>query len=57
MKKLKTPMNSHTSKSKIGMGDHYGSGIRQKVGTIKRDYLNSSESLSKKYGKPPRSLA
>lgn len=57
MSKIKSVTSAHTSKSKIGMGDNYGSGIKQKVGIIKRDYLNSSESLAKKYGKPPRSLA
>lgn len=48
---------AHTSNSKIGMGDFYGTGIKQKLGIVKRDYLSATNTKPKKLGKPPRSLA
>ncbi len=57
IKPLKGLKNSHTSNSKIGSGDSYGTGVKQKVGTIKRDFMNSKPLSAKKLGKPPRSLA
>lgn len=55
--KPKTKRNqAHTSKSPKGMGDYYGSGIRQKIGRIRDSYL-SNEIKGKDLGKPPRSLA
>ena len=47
---------AHTSPSQYGSGDFNGMGVRQKVGTMKRDYLQS-ETRSKNLGKPPKSLA
>lgn len=46
----------HSSSSKIGMGDFYGSGIKQNVGRVRVDYLNNP-SPSKKSIKRPKSLA
>ena len=54
-KAKKTPA-WNTSSSPFGSGDYYGTGIKQKVGTIQRDYLNGNVS-SKKMNKPPKSLA
>lgn len=56
MKKIKAPKQAHTSNSKSGMGDFYGSGIKQKVGKMRDDYVNMPIK-SKKMGKPPKSLA
>ncbi len=59
---MKRPKNktsrdqSHTPKSPKGMGDYYGSGIRQKVGSVKRSYL-IDEIPDKNLKKPPKSLA
>ena len=57
MKKVKTPMNVHTPKSQMGMGDNYGTAIKQNVGKVKRSYMDAGENISKKLGKPPKSLA
>ena len=56
MKPAKGLKNAHTSNAKIGMGDFYGSGVKQKVGRMREDMLNTSVSR-KKMGKPPKSLA
>ena len=58
MKKAKTSKHKewHASNQKIGMGDSYGSGVRQKVGTIREDFINGIGPSPKKT-KPPRSLA
>jgi len=55
MKKVKTPMNVHTPKTQMGMGDHYGSGIRQKVGSMREDSMINPVSKNK-MSKPPRSV-
>lgn len=55
MKKLK-PFENHVAKTKFGMGDYYGSGIKNPIGTTRRDYINDVKS-TKKQGKPPKSLA
>jgi hypothetical protein len=47
---------AHTSNAKKGMGDYYGTGIKQKMGRL-RDGLDSQPSSYKKLGKPPKSLA
>lgn len=53
LNKIKT---AHTSNQKTGMGDYYGTGVKQKIG-INRD-LKLSDSVSKsKLKKPPKSLA
>jgi hypothetical protein len=57
MKKTKTPMNIHTPKSQMGMGDNYGTAIKNKVGEVRRSYMDAGENVSKKLGKPPKSLA
>lgn len=55
MKKASGLKTAHTSNSKIGMGDFYGSGVRNPVGRM-RDGLGMP--LSKKKVKiPPKSLA
>lgn len=57
MKKVKSPKFAHTSDSKIGMGDHYGSGIRQKIGRVRDSYTESPTMSKKKLKNPPKSLA
>jgi hypothetical protein len=56
MKKIKANKESHVPNTKLGMGDYYGSGIRQKVGRV-RDSFEDTPIGSKKLGKAPKSLA
>lgn len=55
-KPLKRTNEAHTSKSKIGMGDHYGSGVRNPVGKV-RDVMGITDVTPKRLKKPPKSLA
>lgn len=48
--------NAHTSNSKIGMGDYYGTGVRNKMARS-RDVMGSVPSSKKKIKTPPKSLA
>lgn len=61
MKKSKSSKpikQAHTSRSKYGMGDSYGSGVRQKVGLMRDSFMPEENPISKKgLKKPPRSLA
>lgn len=55
IEKAKT-RQAHTFPMKKGMGDHYGTGVRAKIGEMRDGY--GFESLSpSKLKKPPRSLA
>jgi len=47
---------AHTANTKYGMGDNYGSGIKQKMGKVTRGMGQKPISPSK-LGKPPRGLA
>lgn len=51
--KLKT---AHTPNSQIGMGDYYGTGIRQKTGRV-RDGLGMKPLSKKQVSNPPKALA
>ena len=57
MKKMKAPKTAHTSNSKIGMGDFYGTGIKNKMGRMRYDSMSMAPKSNKKMGKPPKSLA
>jgi len=48
---------AHVANTKYGMGDHYGTGIRAKIGKVRRDSVNVSSSNSKKLKTPPKQLA
>jgi len=52
MKKTKM---AHTPMTKIGMGDSYGSGIKQKMGTL-RDFTGY-EKVTSSQKKKPKTLA
>ena len=56
MKKIKSTMQAHTSKSQKGMGDYYGQGLHNKVGKVREDMV-SPKTTSKTIGKKPKSLA
>lgn len=53
MKPLK---NAHTPNTKLGMGDHYGTGVKNPIGKM-REGVGQVNVSSKKLKKPPRSLA
>lgn len=55
-KPLKRTNEAHTSKSKFGMGDHYGSGVKNPVGKI-RSVMGINDVTPKNLRKPPKSLA
>lgn len=48
--------NAHTAKTQTGMGDYYGTGIKQKVGRA-RDIMGMTPIKPIKMKKPPKSLA
>lgn len=56
MKNEKKSKEWHSSSSKVGMGDHYGSAIKQKVGRI-RDSYSEVPMSNKMVGNPPKSFA
>lgn len=45
---------AHTSKSQVGFGDYYGSGVKNKVGTTREELTMEPVKTIKK---PPKSLA
>ena len=56
MKKIKASKTAHTSDSKVGRGDYYGTGVRNKVGrTI--DVMGMKTLSKSKLKTPPKSLA
>lgn len=50
------PKTAHTSNSKKGMGDYYGTGVKAPVGRM-RDGMGMIPVTKKGLGKPPKSLA
>ncbi len=56
-KKEKVHGEWHTAKTKYGMGDNYGTGIKQKVGRMRDDQLGYSSMTPKKLKTPPKSVA
>lgn len=56
MKKTKVPKFSHTSNSAKGMGDYYGTGIKNKIGKMISG-TGMVEVGKEKLKSPPKSLA
>lgn len=56
IKKIKPLKNAHTSNSKLGMGDNYGTGQRNKLGKM-IEGTGMATLTKKQLGTPPRSLA
>lgn len=54
--KPKFNKNAHTPNTKFGMGDYYGTGIKNKMGRS-IDIMGLSPTNPKKMKKPPKSLA
>lgn len=58
MKKSKGKVKQwHTSSDKVGMGDYYGTGIKNPVGRLRDSYLDIKPKSKKKFGSPPKSMA
>jgi hypothetical protein len=55
-KSSKIPRFAHTNKSPKGMGDHYGTGIKQKLGKV-IEGMGMKEITPKKLKTPPKNLA
>lgn len=53
----KTCRGSHTSPSKFGMGDHYGTGERAKIGKLRGPTVGFESLSPSKLKEPPKSLA
>jgi len=54
----KLPRFAHTANTKYGMGDFYGSGIKQKMGRVKDQYNPfGGQQTNRKIGTPPKNLA
>ena len=47
----------HSANKKFGMGDYYGTGIKNPVGKLRDTYMEDGLVTPKKLKKPPRSLA
>lgn len=56
MKKVKAIKTAHTPSSPKGMGDYYGSGIRNKTAKMRESSMELPK-VSMKKGKPPKALA
>jgi len=70
MKSIKSPKTAHTGNPKnssgdwhvnhssMGMGDYYGTGIRQKLGKVRGGYsANTNPTQPAKLKVPPKTLA
>ncbi len=65
---MKTPKNTHTGNTKkssgdwhvshtsMGMGDYYGTGVKQKIGRMREDSLGMNAVTPKKLKIPPRGV-
>ncbi len=48
---------AHTQNTQFGMGDNYGTGVRQKLGKVRKDTMGMSALSKKKMKTPPKGLA
>lgn len=54
--KYKKPRFSHEANTKYGMGDYYGTGIKQKLGRIRDDTVGMVNLSKKQVETPPKSV-
>ena len=47
---------AHTSDTKYGMGDNYGTGIKAKLGRVREDTMGMHAMTPKKLKTPPRGV-
>lgn len=57
MAKIKGLKQNHSSNSKIGKGDSYGTGVKNPMGKTLDSSMNLKSAISKHLKKPPKSLA
>lgn len=57
MKKTKKLEFAHTPRSPQGMGDYYGTGVRQPLGKMRSDSMGMVQVTPKELKTPPKSLA
>lgn len=50
----KSSGDSHVSHTSMGMGDYYGTGVKQKVGKMRSPTVNMSPGTKKQIKTPPR---
>ena len=55
--KIRVPMEAHTPKGKIGVGNYYGTGVKQKIGRVREDSIGMKPVGKKGLQKPPTKLA
>ena len=48
---------AHTQNTQYGMGDNYGTGIKAKLGKVRRDTMGMVALSPKKLKTPPKTLA
>ena len=53
-KKIGPNKFAHTANTKYGMGDHYGTGIRAKLGIMREDSMGMKQLSPKKLKTPPK---
>ena len=56
-KPYKKNKEAHVANTKYGMGDHYGTGVKQPVGRARDVFTGAPPISKKKMGNPPKSLA
>ena len=56
-KSIKPNKTAHTANTKYGMGDYYGTGVKQPMGIMREDQLSFNSVKKKNLGKPPKALA
>lgn len=56
-KKEKVHPEWHVAKTKYGMGDNYGTGIKAKIGRVREDMVGMSNVSKKQIKTPPKSVA
>ena len=57
MKKSKKLKQFHTASKQIGMGDFYGSGVKNPVGKVLYDSVNNTRVSKNNLAKAPKKLA
>jgi hypothetical protein len=56
-KPYKKNREAHVANTKYGMGDHYGQGVKAKIGKMRSNSIGMIQLTPKKLKTPPRSLA
>lgn len=57
MKPIKPLKNAHTPNTKIGMGDNYGSAVKNPIGKMRSDSMGMRAVNPPSLKKPPRKIA